>query len=481
LRACRPRPTPRQQRSQPPRSGQAAPKQQPPGEFPTIDYKSAGKVFNPPDGGLAVGPNSLLVAVNESFAVYNRTGTKLLGPIAFQSFFGTTKDTFDPRALYDADNVGAGGKGGGKGRLVMVAITHDNVARTSSYRLAVSQNENPAGTSTGWCTYSLNATTGSGTWPDFTTLGMDGNSLYVGANQYAFDPNSFFGGAFQGTRMQVIPKASIYPDTTTGTCPSATSTDFQNLTDPDGSSAYTVQPASQPDALPTSGSTTMRFVDAVHPAASRLALRSITTNSGGQPMLTAPTWVNVPAYDLSAAYPQPGGGSICCNDSRLRDAYDRYGSIYTTLGTQHVAGNSNANANANVYWYEINASASTATSHAITDPNVAYFTPGIVPGCQTATTPCPTPFAALEFSGSSNLTYSYDGASLGTLQRPLTSKGPELRRLILVLACSPRHLPLPFAPLKEDTPRCLCIGTTYKRKSGVSYVRVRSGRPTSLR
>jgi hypothetical protein len=119
-------------------------------------------------------------------------------------------------------------------------------------------------------------------------------------------------------------------------------------------------------------------------------------------VLTAPTWVSVPAYDLPAAYPQPGGGSISPNDSRLRDAYDRYGTIYTTLGTQHVPGNPSANANDNVYWYEINASASTAASHAITDPNIAYFAPGIVPGCQTLITPCPASFVALEFSGSSS-------------------------------------------------------------------------------
>src|SRR5438045_9778119 len=64
------------------------------GEFPTLNYLSTGAVFNPPDGGLATGPSTELVAVNESFSLYGRTGSQVLGPISYQNFFGTTHDTF---------------------------------------------------------------------------------------------------------------------------------------------------------------------------------------------------------------------------------------------------------------------------------------------------------------------------------------------------------------------------------------------------
>jgi hypothetical protein len=135
----------------------------PTAEFPTLTYTSTGQAFNPSDGGLAIGPTSELTAVNESWALYGRTGALLQGPVTFQSFFGISDTIFDPRALYDAGNASSGGYGGGQGRFVLAALTHNNVNQTASYTIAVSQNDNPSSTSSGWCTYRLNAVSMAGT------------------------------------------------------------------------------------------------------------------------------------------------------------------------------------------------------------------------------------------------------------------------------------------------------------------------------
>jgi hypothetical protein len=372
----------------------------PSAEFPTLTYTGTGQVFNPPDGGLAVGPTSALVAVNESFAFYNRSGSVLFGPISFQSFFGTTDSVFDPRGIYDAGNAN-GGYGGGHARFILAAVSHNNSNNTSEFYLAVSQNENPASAATGWCTYKLNNVTGSGSsasWSDYTTFGMDGNNLFLGSNQYTFVPSDYFGGTFQFARILEVPKASVYPDATTGACPTATSTDFQNLKNPDGSQAYTVQPASMPDAVPGSGSTTMYLVNNEWPSGSHLALRSITTSTGGA-SLSSPAWINVPAYNTPASAPQPRGNAVFTDDDRLRMAYYRFGTIYTTHTTQAVSGVSNPNPYASVDWYEINPGTATAVSHVVTDPNIAFFVPGILPVCSTNASPCPSWYVAMEVTG----------------------------------------------------------------------------------
>jgi hypothetical protein len=66
---------------------------------------------DPPDPNGDVGPNHFVEAINVSFAVYNKTGTKLAGPTRFTALFnaspstGTPCDsgfTSDPIVLYDA-------------------------------------------------------------------------------------------------------------------------------------------------------------------------------------------------------------------------------------------------------------------------------------------------------------------------------------------------------------------------------------------
>ena len=341
----------------------------------TLNFTQTGG-WNPPDAGFAVGPSSILVALNEAYAIYDKTsGALLQGPISFGTLFGTSDSVFDPRAIYD----------NGSGRFVISTTSQNTSTNSSNFMLAVSQDEDPQ--TSGWCTYEIDAVTGSGSsaaWADFPGLGMDGNNLYITSNQFGFS-----GNGFQFARVLTIPKASAYP-TSTGGCPTETSTDYQGLLNPDGSTAFAVQPANQFGAAP--GSTTpMYFVNALWSSGSQLVVRS--TNDLGLPhsVIVAP-------YTMPADAPQPGHGAkpIDTGDDRLLGAVFANNTIYTSNTTGSVSSrlSSSPNPYANAQWYAINVGSDIATSKAITNSGVAYYFPAVAPASSGA--------VAVEVSGSSS-------------------------------------------------------------------------------
>jgi hypothetical protein len=380
-------------------------------QFATLNSSNTGG-WNPPDGALAAGPTSVLSGANEAFAIYDRTGSLKLGPLAYPAFFGepASASVYDPRALYDAGNASAGGYGGGHGRFVLLATDGTN------FTLAVSQNETPESPTTTWCTYLINGASnnanGSTDWVDYPSLGMDGDNLYLTSNQFSNVDNSF-----QYPRLAVVSKASVYPNATTGACGAAQGLDFTInafgiplLQNPGGGASFTVQPANEPDARPgsTTGNT-MYFVDAIWSSGSNLVVRSITTGPGGaSPTLNAPNWVTtgfIAPYNLPAGAPQPSSTArIDTGDDRLLSATFRYGNIYTanTTGTVSTQLTTSANPYANAQWYSITPTSSTTyngTSAAVTNSGVALFFPGVLPVCASGVS-CTTPKVVLELSAS---------------------------------------------------------------------------------
>lgn len=364
-------------------------------QFATLNSGITGG-WNPPDGALGMGPTSLLSGANEAFAIYSRGGALLVGPISFQTFFkeASTTSVYDPRALYDAGNA-TNGYAGGHGRFVLLATDGTN------FTLGISQNESPENTATLWCIYQIPATSlnanGSTDWVDYPTLGMDGNNLYLTSNQFSNVDNSF-----QYPRLMVVPKAAVYPDSTTGTCGSgAGAVDFTIdatgaplLQNPGGGASFTVQSANQPDAVPstTASPTPMYLVNSIWSSGSNIVVRTVTTGPGGtSPVLNAPNWVTsgfIAPYSLPASAPQPSGAAIDTGDDRLLGATFRYGSIFTANTTGTVSGSLSAfpNPYANAQWYQITPTSettSTGRSAAVTNSSVAFFFPSILPVCST--------------------------------------------------------------------------------------------------
>ncbi|MBO0885663.1 MAG: hypothetical protein J2P17_36080, partial [Mycobacterium sp.] len=354
----------------------------PPPEFAAVNYTG----WNPPDGGLSVGPSHVLVAVNESYSVFTRSGARLKGPVSLPGLFETTDSTFDPRAVYDAYTLARGG------------LDHFVVlASAGGYlTLATSASGDPTAT---WCAYQLTVDRSGATWADYPSLGMDGDYLYITTNQFTNGDNSF-----QYAELQVIPKASVYASGTAN-CPTATPSVVWPIQNPGGGNSFTVQPATQPDARPGS-SAPMYLVNAIWPTGSNLALRIITPNGAAPPIVGTPSWVAsgyIAPYDLPADTPQPRGSTIDTGDTRLPAAVFRYGKLYTANTTMHVSGIAGATPDpyANAQWYEVTPNSltdSVGISHAITSSSVAYFFPNLLPGCASAN--CTSPTVVVEVSGS---------------------------------------------------------------------------------
>jgi hypothetical protein len=145
----------------------------------------------PPDPELAVGPDHIIAVVNVAFAVYDKSGALLYGPVTFSSFFDGTpgcSDTavFDPNVLYDesADRFILGIDGGG-----------------TDYCIAATAGSDPLGL---WYRYAF-ATNFADAFFDFPHAGVGVDAIYMGSNQ-------FYGtlpGGFEG-RVFAIDKDALY-------------------------------------------------------------------------------------------------------------------------------------------------------------------------------------------------------------------------------------------------------------------------------
>ncbi len=206
---------------------------------------------------------------------------------------------------------------------------------------------------------------GSTAAADYPGMGMDGSNIYITSNQIVFKS-----GLFQGARVLVIPKSSIYPNAGTGSCPTATSTDFPHLLNPDGSKTYSVQPANELDALPGQTSPPMYLVNSRASGSSQIIVRPVSTG----PVLNAPYAVNVSKYDTPANAPQPNGQAIYSGDVTLLGAVYRYGNIYTANNTRTVSTGTTPNPYSSVQWYTLTPGSPTGVTRTITNASPWRFT-----------------------------------------------------------------------------------------------------------
>jgi hypothetical protein len=124
-----------------------------------------------PGGALAVGGNYLVQALNNCIVVMNNgTGAIAAGfPKSLNAFFGAGgSGVYGPRALYDAI----------RNRFVVVAAQYTAATGFGNLWIAISKTSDPTGA---WWIYALGVDTAqSGDFPDFPTLGLDKDIMYVG-------------------------------------------------------------------------------------------------------------------------------------------------------------------------------------------------------------------------------------------------------------------------------------------------------------
>lgn len=159
--------------------------------YDSLDYRDCcgGGGNVPPDPELAVGPDHIIAVVNVAFAVYNKSGTRLAGPITFSSFFTGTPGcsatrVFDPNVLYDEEYdrfiLGIDGNG-------------------TDYCVAATAGPDPLGS---WHRYAFPTAYNGGEFFDYPHAGVGLDAIYMGANMFT--------GGFAGSRVWAMDKLDMY-------------------------------------------------------------------------------------------------------------------------------------------------------------------------------------------------------------------------------------------------------------------------------
>lgn len=322
--------------------------------------------FRPPDCTQAVGPNNVLVAVNSTLASYTKTGAlqftrPLLGIGGlFNAVLPADARVFDPRVAYDHY---------AQRYIVTAAARHDATGR-AWFAVAVTQTPSPTGAYWVWALDArLNGSTLTSFWGDYPMLGFDTQAVYISANMFTFPP----GNVFQYAKLRILKKAQLYAGA------ALTWYDFWNLTNPDGSKAFTVQPAVHFRGL--GGNPPAYLVNALFPSGNKLTRWTLTNPVAAVPTLSRVS-VNCLAYELPPSAQQLGTGAlIATNDDRLLNAiYQNVGGtqrLWTCHTTKHTW-SGEAAARSVVQWYEINVPTNAVVQqNRYGAPGAYYFFPAI--------------------------------------------------------------------------------------------------------
>lgn len=308
----------------------------------------------PPDCTMAAGPSHIVLSVNSSIAVFNKSGGAPLLQRTLTVWFSNVIQNatiFDPKLLFDQHT----------GRWVLLAVAVSQNPQRAAYLLSVSATGNPLGS---WRNYSLNAmvdgTTATNNWADFPALGVDANNLYITSNQFAFN------GGFQYAKIRIVPKAGPYSGGP------ATFFDFVRMRNPNGTTAFTIQPCH------TFGAPQVEYlVNSLFPNGNSLTIWRLT-QSGSTFSLTR-TSVPTSNYSLGPNAAQRGNNDpLNTGDVRVLHAVFRSDSIWCALTTAH---NWTATTNtASIHWFQIRAAAPALVQQGIFgSANVHSFYPACCP------------------------------------------------------------------------------------------------------
>src|SRR5579862_1903806 len=290
---------------------------------------------SPPDSMGAVGPTQIFVCVNNRFRLFDRAGNLQSSlDVSSDAFFASVlggSTSADPRVRYDRLSQ--------RWYVTMIDFLNHFMLAVSSgptltdtttftfYRFAVD-----AGLSAGAPDF--------GGSPDYDTLGVDVNALYIGCS--VFDQNSNLIGA----SVFIVNKTSLLGGTLAYTA-------FHDVSLYPNSGIYTPQAVDNDDPAATQG----YFIGVDNTLTNRLVLLRVS-NPGASPTISGSIAITVPDYGAYSLTTVPALGSTAPlddNDTRLFQAMMRNGSLYTA---HNILVNSSGVANAlgdrdGARWYEI--------------------------------------------------------------------------------------------------------------------------------
>jgi len=317
----------------------------------------------PPDTHGAAGPNHVASILNRGYAVWDKLGNLVQGPMSLQQFWqslgtgpGQPADfVFDPKILYDQHS----------GRWMVT--TDSNPDTTDSYVLfGISDTNNPSGA---WTLYAIDADPDDGShWADYPGFGVDPGHVYITNNMFPVGSGGFF------ARFWVIDKASAL---------AGGALVYDVLDDPLG--GFTWQPCHAFGATPVnylvgegwSGGGTSRA----------LRIQEVSFPAGVT-TLTDLGFIRVADYGFDAAFepddaPQNGcAQDIETNDYRLLNAVLRNGKIWATNHVDDPV--ANGTARTEVAWYEFDPTTAdgsgtqpTIQEGRVSNPSLWYYFPSI--------------------------------------------------------------------------------------------------------
>ena len=263
--------------------------------FDGIDWTG----LNPGSPDIAVGPNHLLIATTDRFAVMNKSGSTLDTDL-FRTRFNlpATHTYYFPKVVFDMWTP----------RWIMVYHSYDPGITTSVVHVAVSETANPLGE---WFYYALPSSPALPGLRDDVSVAVTPEQIYITWNR--FNLSNFI---FEGAVILELVKADAYAGAP------VTLYNYTGMTNPnDGSPAATVRPAQ----MRTFGGD-MFFVNSVLFGDDYLTMWKLTGDPGAS-VLTGYN-VPVPAYVYPTDMVQPGATLVDVGDCRIRDAVYSSGSLY---------------------------------------------------------------------------------------------------------------------------------------------------------
>jgi hypothetical protein len=299
----------------------------------------------------AAGPQHLVELLHGRYAVFDKSNGELITSRRMADFWadaGVTVEgfAFDPRIVYDAPS----------GRWFAAAV--DNPSAANHFLLAVSNSQDPTD---GWRAFRVQSDPDNhAQWADYTTLGVDGDGVYVAADMFDI------GGTIRGSvTLLNVPKSDLVsasPSVARGQM-------FVNR----GDVQYVLQPAVNLDG---SGHPLPLFSIGSGGIQSDFTCSHIT----GPPASSQLTPIRYPRIDplprpTAADQPAVGGpakADIYTSDTRFSS------SIVLQDGAVWGVHGISVDGRAAVRWFEVSAAnCSLRRSGVIADPELALYYPSI--------------------------------------------------------------------------------------------------------
>lgn len=334
-------------------------------------------IVAPSDSQIALGQSKAIQAINQKLAVFNQRSGTLEHQVPFEHLFDPviTEETFvtgrpilfDPRLRYDPN----------AGRFVVGIFYMYFPTWSGSWLVAASNGPNPNGT---WNLFRI--PTFSGDWPDYPTLGLDRDAIYLAAETL---PQS---SSLPDIEVAILDKNAVYNGVDVSV------NHFTGLllgpgTDPVPDIQLVVQPAFQPYSGGQSGtyylmsSQTQNQVFFNEPDTG-LTLWKVT-DPLDNPSLTCSVLEVEPFSGLAGTDPQDIGVRQPNTDLRISIVGDRLmnldfndGSLWTAHATRYNWEDTTDEDVTAIRWYEIDPTTpEVLQSGTYGEPGTSYFLPHI--------------------------------------------------------------------------------------------------------